>query len=232
MIFVTGDIHGGRTLSKLSSKNWPTGQNLTKKDYVIITGDFGLLWTDEPDSEEKWWKGWLMAKPWTTLFVDGNHENFNRLNALPQIEKFGSLVGEYADNILHLRRGNIYTIDFMKFFCLGGARSPDKLRRKIGIDWWPEEELNYAEHNFALSNLETNNNEVDFIISHTGPIMLIQLLTLPVYRMTTADTTSIFLEHVVNTVKFKKLYCGHFHVDKEIHKFRVLMDDIIEIKNS
>lgn len=30
-----------------------------------------------------WWRSWLNDRPFTTLFVDGNHENFDLLNAYP-----------------------------------------------------------------------------------------------------------------------------------------------------
>ena len=89
MIWITGDIHGEIDVSKLNSRNWPEGKSLTKDDYLIVLGDFGFLWVDEPDKQEKWWINWLTNKSWTTLFIDGNHENHNRLKQLEVINKFG-----------------------------------------------------------------------------------------------------------------------------------------------
>lgn len=34
-------------------------------------------------NEEKYWLDWLGDRPWTTLFVDGNHECFPHLAELP-----------------------------------------------------------------------------------------------------------------------------------------------------
>ena len=49
---------------------------MTKEDYVIICGDFGGVWNKEVENkEEKHLLDWLEEKPFTTLFVDGNHEN-------------------------------------------------------------------------------------------------------------------------------------------------------------
>jgi len=48
-IWITGDIHGFQNINKLSARWWPEGKNLTKSDYVIICGDFGLLWCNSPD---------------------------------------------------------------------------------------------------------------------------------------------------------------------------------------
>jgi len=83
-VFITGDTHIPHDIHKLNSRNFPKGKSLTKDDVVIVLGDFGLLWNNIPDKEELWWTNWLNSQPWTTLFVDGNHENFYRLNQLPQ----------------------------------------------------------------------------------------------------------------------------------------------------
>ena len=54
------------------------------EDYVVLLGDVGLVWDYKGESKtEKWWLDWLEDKSFTTLFIDGNHENFNRLNAYP-----------------------------------------------------------------------------------------------------------------------------------------------------
>ena len=46
MIFVTGDIHGSRDIQKLSASNFPMQPQLSREDFVIICGDFGLVWQD------------------------------------------------------------------------------------------------------------------------------------------------------------------------------------------
>lgn len=49
-------------------------------DYVIICGDFGGVWDFEIESmREKMNLEWLNSRNFTTLFVDGNHENYTRL---------------------------------------------------------------------------------------------------------------------------------------------------------
>lgn len=42
-IFVTGDIHGGYDIWKLEPINFLEGNDLTKDDYLIICGDFGII---------------------------------------------------------------------------------------------------------------------------------------------------------------------------------------------
>ena len=71
MIFVTGDIHAEP--ERFSMKNFPQQQEMTRNDYLVICGDFGLVWDKEESKREKWWLDWLTEKPYTTLVVDGNH---------------------------------------------------------------------------------------------------------------------------------------------------------------
>lgn len=72
MIYITGDIHGDPT--RFSKEAFPEQDTMTKEDYVIICGDFGLVWDKEESKNERYWLNWLQNKPFTTLFVDGNHE--------------------------------------------------------------------------------------------------------------------------------------------------------------
>lgn len=70
---------------------------------MVICGDFGGIWNVDTESRhEQHWLEWLEAKNYTTLFVDGNHENFDRLNAYPVKEWNGGLVHEIRPSVLHL----------------------------------------------------------------------------------------------------------------------------------
>ena len=78
MIYITGDTHGG--FQRFGSKYFPQQTQMGRNDYMIICGDFGGLW--DGGQKDQHWLDWLAEKPFTTLFVDGNHENFDLLNAL------------------------------------------------------------------------------------------------------------------------------------------------------
>jgi predicted phosphodiesterase len=223
MIYLTGDTHTPIHIHKLNSKNFPEGKNLTKNDYVIICGDFGLIWTKE-NKEEIYWKKWLDNKPWTTLFVDGNHENHKRLQELPLVNKFNSIVGKVSDSIFHLRRGEVYTIDNKTFFCLGGARSTDKENRIIDVSWWKEEELSYSEINYALDNLEKVQWNVDYVITHTAPNEIISKIYNP-----REDSVTNLLDHIKENLNFKRWYFGHLHQDKDLDNFHALFNIIKKI---
>ena len=229
MIWLTGDTHYHIDMGKLSGKNWPEGKSLKKTDYLIVCGDFGLLWTNEPDKTEIWWTKWLDERSWTTLFVDGNHENHIRLNHLDTKEMFGGKVGVVSDSIFHLKRGEIYEIEGCRFFCFGGAESIDKIFRTPGESWWPEEIPTKAEQDYGLDKLQEYRNEVDFIIAHTCPLHYLKLLDNR-YGIKANDTTCKYLDHIRKTVKFKKGYSGHFHINHDFGNWHLLYNNIVELE--
>ena len=164
MIYVTGDTHANIDIAKLNTTRFPQQKELTKNDFVIICGDFGLCW--DGSHREMWWQDWLTAKNFTTLWIDGNHENFDMLYQFPLIDKFGGKVREIAPDIYHLDRGQVLTIDGKKIFCMGGARSVDKEYRVEHISWWKEEMPSREEMERAIVALEQNNWCVDYVITH------------------------------------------------------------------
>ena len=99
---------------------------MTKDDYVIVCGDFGGVWNQVGENkEEKHLMDWLEGKPFTTLFVDGNHENFDRLYACPVEEWHGGKVHKIRPTVIHMMRGQVFAIDGKSVFTFGGASSHD-----------------------------------------------------------------------------------------------------------
>ena len=166
-LFITGDTHGDIDFHKLNTKNFPQGTQLTKKDYVIICGDFGAIW--DGAKSDKYLQRWYNEKPWTTLFVDGNHENHDILDSFPISEWNGGKVHFITPSIIHLMRGQVYKIGNKTFFTMGGAESHDKIYRKEGVSWWRREMPSNNEYEEGLTNLNKVNNQVDYILSHCAP---------------------------------------------------------------
>ena len=108
MIYITGDCHGDYT--RFNTKNFPEQKQMTKDDFVIVCGDFGF-WT--PSKEQEHQLEWLSQKPFTTLFVDGNHECFDELYNLPIEEFCGGKVHFVKDSIIHLMRGQVFNLDVL-----------------------------------------------------------------------------------------------------------------------
>ena len=75
MIYITGDCHGD--YDRFRDDIFIESKEMTKDDYVIICGDFGL-WNESKDQDER--LDWLTSRPFTTLWVDGNHENYDLLS--------------------------------------------------------------------------------------------------------------------------------------------------------
>lgn len=227
MIYVTGDIHGGFDIHKLSSKELRSaGLRIKKDDYVIVCGDFGLVWDNKP--EERYWRKWLDEKPWTTLFVDGNHENFELLNTYPVEEWHGGRIHRISEKIVHLMRGNVFSLEGASFFTFGGAASHDKEWRLPGLSWWPEELPSDEELRQANDVLKQCNNQVDYIISHCAP-SLIQGRLNPTYK---TDRLTEYFEYVRETVKFKRWYFGHYHEDVDFDDgFSCLLDRVLPLES-
>lgn len=227
MIYITGDTHIPIDIHKLSTKNFSQQKNMTKNDYLIICGDFGGVWDNS--NEEKYWIKWLEKKPWTTLFVDGNHENFDLLYSYPITEWNGGKIHQISDSIFHLMRGQIFVIEGSTFFTMGGASSHDKIYRKENISWWEKELPMPNEYEEALNALEKNNWTVDYVISHCVADS-IQSLISPWFEH---DKETNFFETILflNNFNFKKWFFGHYHIDKEINSnFIALYNNVILLK--
>ena len=189
MIYLTGDTHSDFT--RFSTDKFPVQREMTKNDYVIICGDFGGVWNYLVESTyEKYWSNWLNEKNFTTLFVDGNHENFTRLYKYPVEEWHGGKVHKIRDSILNLMRGEIFDIDNKKFFTFGGARLHDIQEGILNLDeeekiyayrkrgaffrirdysWWNLEMQTKKEMKNGINTLEKVNYKVDYIITHCCP---------------------------------------------------------------
>jgi hypothetical protein len=205
----------------LSSKRFPKQKEMTDKDFLIICGDFGGVWCG--DNEELYWRKWLDKKNFTTLFIDGNHENFDMLGNFPIVDFCEGKAHQISNNIYHLMRGQIYTLDSKKIFTLGGASSHDKEFRKEGKSWWKEELPSKSEYNIATESLSKADRSVDIVITHSAPTSIQRLIT-PIYE---ENTLTDFLEDVNRRLKFNKWFFGHYHLDMTIeHKFCCMFNHV------
>jgi len=231
-VYITGDTHGD--FSRFSSKRFPDGKDLTKSDFVAIAGDFGGIWDLHfSKKQEQHWLNWLDEKPWTTLFLDGNHENFDRLYDYPQVEMFGGVVGKISDSIFHLRRGEVYEIDGRKFFVFGGGYSIDKVSRMPHVSWWPQEMPSFKEYKDGLDNLAKHNNGVDYILTHTCSSDAFHLMKEhhTMFHKEVEEERQIreYFKEIENNVDYKHWYCGHFHVSGTYNKTTFLDGNIKKI---
>ncbi len=213
MLYITGDTHG--FIDRFYGISKMDDDKFTEDDYLIVSGDFGFVFQTRGTMaylEEREALDSLEEKPYTILFVDGNHENFDRINhEFPTESWKGGRIHRIRKNVIHLMRGHVFDIDGKKIFTMGGGYSRDKASRTEGFSWWPEEMPSNAEYRQATASLKECDNKVDLIITHTAPQKLI-------YAMArTPDPHEMeltgFLEWVHETVDFKHWYFGHWHTD-------------------
>ena len=250
MIYITGDCHGN--FERFNTSIFPEQNEMTKDDYVIICGDFGGVWNkDEESKTETMILDWLDCKSFTTLFVSGNHENFDRLMTYPVEEWHGGKVQKIRPSVIHLMRGQIYELEEKKIFTFGGASShdidggilelddPDFKKKKKELDkgwkpyrinhlsWWKEELPSTEEMDEGKKNLQKYNNEVDFIVTHCASSSTAELLSHGIYK---PDMLTDYLEEIRQTVKFKKWFFGHYHDNRNVNAEEILLwEQIIRI---
>lgn len=217
MIYITGDTHGeyNDLINRIRSYK-PSAD-----DTVIVCGDFGFVW-DNPCHCFMLAK--LTAVPFNIAFIDGNHEDFTRLNSYPVEEWNGGKVHRIAPNIVHLMRGQLFTIEGKTFFTMGGAYSIDKALRKEGVSWWAEELPNSDDYKTAGETLEKCGYTVDYVITHTVPESVIYCMGL-VPDIHDIELTT-WLECLYGKLDFKKWFAGHFHRNSLVNNIQILYKDV------
>ena len=193
---------------------------LTENDYLIILGDFGGVWY-YPESrfykQDAYLQKWLSKQPWTTLFVDGNHENHDFLNQYPIEEWNGGNVHHIVkDKIIHLMRGQIFNIDGQTIFTMGGAQSHDMEIRQEWINWWRAELPSFQEYETAINNLEKNNWKVDYVLTHCCGISNAKEILQNQYNVANESLLEAFFEGLTKNLTYDRWYCGHYHMNKNI----------------
>lgn len=216
MIYDTGDIHANQY--KWVEQIHPA---LSSGDILIVNGDFGIgFWNGRYWSEETFFD-WISEQEYTVLFVDGNHENFNKLNDYPVELWNGGRVHKIRHNLIHLMRGEVYNIDGISVFAFGGGYSIDKYRRQENVSWWRQEMPSEEEYKNAEKNLQKVDYQVDYIITHTAPSESVYYLSvmqrLAVNKNVVEEQPlNTFLDHIRQQVTYKHWYFGHFHIDIEL----------------
>lgn len=266
MIYITGDCHG--SFARFGPYIFPEQLEMTKDDYVIICGDFGGVW--ELDTEGEQWReqfagnnhnarvkcenmqlDWLESRPFTTLFVDGNHENYDRLNAYPIEEWHGGRVHKIRPSVIHLMRGEVFDLCGRTFFAFGGASSHDirggilepatiDYKEKLNearkdtapfrinhVSWWKEELASDKEKINGFKNLEKYDYNVDFIVSHCCSTSTQNILGGGRYK---PDHETDYLDDVRAKTEFTKWFFGHYHVNRNVNDKEIcIYEQIIRI---
>lgn len=233
MILVTGDIHGANDIGKLTKKANPIQKQMNKEDFLIITGDFGLVWSN--DEEDLWLRRWLDKKPYTTLFIDGNHENFDLLYEFEEVDLCGGRAHRVGESIYHLMRGEMFELQGKRFFTMGGAESHDKIYRTLGVNLWEQELPCDEEYSHARETLKKFDYKTDYVLTHCAPTKAQQEIAeqLGLEGEYGENKLTDFLQEISEKLEYKSWFCGHYHTDTTVKadpRLRVLYDSILQIE--
>lgn len=205
MIYVTGDLHGDP--ARLSDKAL---RRLKKGDTLLVCGDFGFVWDGSPAELKLRRK--IGKQKYTTIFVDGTHDNLPMIREFPEEEYAGGTVRRIEGNLLYAERGTILTLEGKKVFFLGGGVSED-MDERLESGTWHSEEMPTAEELAAAEERLTRSGGVDLIITHQPSDRMRIFLG--------GDRTEIsplgaFLDRVEQEMQFGSWYFGRLHKDKKI----------------
>jgi len=223
VVYVTGDMHGDPTRFKT-----PAIKKLDKGDTLIVCGDFGFVW-DGSDEENRFLKK-LQNKKFNICFIDGTHENFNLINKLEVSEWNGGKVHHFGGNLYHMMRGQVFEIEGVKIFTMGGGESPDIEIRMAGNTWSKFESPSQQELLEGAENIDKHGNKVDVIITHEPSARIkdfLQLKSTEKKRLTLLNT---YLEELGNSCEYSKWYFGSLHIDKYISSAQIaVFNNVLEV---
>ena len=176
-------------------------------DFGVWPGDFGRRYLDTVEAA-------LADTGLTLAFIDGNHEDFAQLLAVPLDPASGLRV--LRTGLYHLPRGTRWNWHGVSWLAIGGASSIDRAWRKPGISWWPEEALTAGDVARAVAA-----GKADVMLTHDSPEgVAIPGISAPAgpapvwpaAALAAARANRLLVREVVDAVRPTHLFHGHFHV--------------------
>lgn len=229
MIYITGDTHGNFENIKEFCYEYET----TIDDIMIILGDVGINYYLNYRDDEL--KGELSRVPITLFCIHGNHEERPELIRNYEEKSWNEGHVYYEEeypNILFAIDGEIYNFNEKKAITIGGAYSIDKYYRISGnLPWFSSEQPDEWIKANVEKKLDSENWEVDYVLSHTGPLKYIPTDEfLPNIEQSKVDqSTEEWLNKIEEKLNYKIWYFGHFHTDRFLDKAAILFEEILEL---
>ena len=209
VVYITGDMHG--CLERLYDKNF---RKLKAGDVLIVAGDFGFIF--DGSKTERQVIDYLASRRFVTAFVDGTHDNMKKINSARETYWHGGKVHRIKGNLIHLMRGQIFSIEGHSFFTFGGGESTDKdMRIENGL-WWREEEPTPQEMAEGAKNLDEAGCKIDYIVTHEPPSLVKSSMLLLRGDSDRVNKLGGYFEEIGRSCEYKHWYFGSLHEDRRI----------------
>lgn len=195
MIYMISDLHGVIDFEGLNEYI----RIATADDLLIILGDVGLKFENNEKNRIFTEQFLKIDKP--IAIVDGNHENHPYFRSHPEEVMYGSLVYRLTDNIVCLKRGNVYEIEGKSFFVMGGCKSSQRWY-DIGL-WFEHEDPSEEEIKLAYENLKSRSNKVDYVLTHKYKRWQPELIR--------PHSLEELTEYIEDSVEYRHWFSGHWH---------------------
>lgn len=259
MIYITGDKHGDFASDEDYAKirDFCDRMGTTKKDTMIVLGDHGIRYYPDDDWRTISSLKRLEKMPITFVLIRGNHDRRVTEKETAFEKKFvrqNGVIGPFFvhrdyPSILFTQEYGLYSFNQIQCFVIGGAYSIDKQYRLDmtaqgyrGYLWFHNEQLSEDERMrckasmYADIRLYSDCNYPIYILSHTCPRSVIpQDKLMPGIDPSLEDfTMEDWMEGLYRDPsiggKVTKWFCGHYHSDHTLDRFRFMYHDIIELE--
>lgn len=215
-ILLVGDLHAS-TAAAFAAIDYAVALGA---DLIIQLGDFGF-WPRIKQGQRFLRKvERRLAQVGLDLWwLDGNHEDFDRLGTRPVGEDGRRRI---SDHVWHLPRGHRWQWGDTRWVAVGGAVSVDRYGRTEGIDWFHAEALTDEEASQIIAG-----GPADVMLAHDAPwgvpgLMEVLKADLPVWQragkggwsaelLERSDTHQQRVRRVVDEVAARVVFHGHYH---------------------
>lgn len=224
LIGVMGDIHGNTRWTVPAIRE--ICQRLEPPRIILQAGDCGI-WRRETEPRLKMFPTvWdvpeipahfpdvvnavLEEEDAELWMCEGNHEDHDLLDEIFAAAEGASDV-RITPRVRWLLRGYRWTWHDRTWLACGGAVSVDKLLRKEGISWFPQEEITDLQEEFVISG-----GPADVLLSHDAPSDVpLKLFNPPpvMWRpmIPRAEEHRDRLQRICVAVKPSYIFHGHYH---------------------
>lgn len=182
---IIGDVHG-----KYSKYIYLALEAENSIQVGDLGFDYGLV-RSELDSEKH-------------RVLGGNHDNYEEDAEGRFVWQPKHFLGDFGT----------YSVAGYDFFFLRGGNSIDRAYRDEGLDWWPREQISYAEARTALELYESLKPE--YVITHECPVGIIDFVSPGKTwdgEYIRPSMTAQLLQQMWELHKPKVWYFGHHHID-------------------